>query len=711
MAVSYQPANLLVLAGAGSGKTKVLVSRIAYLIQNHRIGPANIMAVTFTNKAAREMRERLEKMLQFPVTSMWVGTFHGLAHRFLRAHWQEAGLSQHFQIIDSEDQFRIIKRLQKDLDLAEERWPIKQTQWFINNKKDQGIRPQHIQYGAHDIFDKTLTKVYELYTEYCKRNNVVDFAELLLRTHEVLRDNLSLLEHYQDRFKHILVDEFQDTNDIQYAFVKLICGRDNFLTAVGDDDQSIYGWRGAKIENIQKLTKDFKDTITIRLEQNYRSTKNILAASNAVIEKNSNRLGKKLWTDGETGGLITLYSAMNDIDEASFIVKSILHEIHDGASRNDIAILYRSNAQSRVLEEQLIQAGLPYRIYGGMRFFDRAEIKDALAYLRLLNNENDDAALERIINVPTRGVGNVTLNKIRDLAKANNLSLWQSAKQHISGNLLAARAHNSLQNFIELIENIKTETENLAIAEQIEHVLFRASLKEFYSKDKSDRGRMRLDNLNELVSAAREFDDNNDEASMSLFLAHAALESGDDGNSGDTECVQLMTLHSAKGLEFPIVFISGLEQGLFPHQLSMSEPDKLEEERRLCYVGMTRAMQKLYLTHAQLRRLHGNEQYRRPSCFLYDLPEELLDKRSGMSLFTTSTTYSQKQPESKATIPQNTSFENNKYSIGQLVEHATFGVGTILNFEGAGDNLRIQVNFKSCGTKLLAAAYAKLNPL
>ncbi len=691
-AVTAPFGNLLVLAGAGSGKTRVIVHRIAWLLQNERISPFNILAVTFTNKAAREMRGRLENILQIPLSNMWVGTFHGLAHRLLRAHWQEAELPQTFQILDSEDQFRLIKQVQKSLNIDIEKWPVKLAQGFINSKKDEGLRAKHLQKSGDT---EILRRVYEAYDEICQRNGLVDFAELLLRSHELWLKNAELLTHYQERFQHILIDEFQDTNTIQYAWIRVLAGKGSYLTAVGDDDQSIYAWRGAKIENIHRISKDFPDTKTIRLEQNYRSTSNILAAANALISHNANRLGKNLWTDGQAGELITLYSAFNEIDEARFIVDSIEKYLQEDMARNEIAILYRSNAQSRVLEEQLIQAQIPYRIYGGMKFFDRAEIKDALAYLRLLANRNDDIAFARIINTPTRGIGNTTLNLLRDYAKEYKISLWGAASKI----QLAARATNALQGFLQLIDNSEAQISQLTLHEQVEHILYCSGLRDYLAKDKTEKGRMRLENLDELISAAREFDgEQHDGLSiLQAFLAYAALESGEKQADSNENSVQLMTIHAAKGLEFSLVFLSGMEAGLFPHHASFDDTNKLEEERRLCYVGMTRAMRKLYLTYAQSRRLHGSETYRRPSNFLREIPMQLIDEF---------------QPFASITKPISVETENSVndsgLKIGQNVRHKKFGEGYILNFEGSSEHTRVQVNFVNSGIKWLVASYAKL---
>lgn len=706
-AVTAPPVDLLVLAGAGSGKTKVLVSRIVWLLQNTDLIPANILAVTFTNKAAKEMRDRLEKALNLTLNTMWVGTFHGLAHRLLRMHWQEAKLPQSFQIIDSEDQYRLIKRVHDTLNLDNEKWPIKQSQGFINSKKEEGIRSANLESGQ-DIFTRTLAKVYQNYEDICWRGGLVDFAELLLRSYELLQNHQELLFHYQQRFRQILVDEFQDTNSIQYAWIRLLTAGGSNLTAVGDDDQSIYGWRGAKIENIHRLSKDYPNLKTFRLEQNYRSTSNILAAANAVIANNHNRLGKKLWTEDSDGELITAYSGYNEIDEAKFIVERIKTHFNDGENLNSIAVLYRSNAQSRVLEERLIQSGIAYRIYGGLRFFDRAEIKDTVAYLRLLVAREDDAALERIINTPTRGIGEATLLLIRGYAEQSRCSLWEAAKVVTSNNQLSARATNAVNGFIQLIDALESESKTLTLGEIIEHIIFRSGLKEYFSKDHSETGKMRLENLEELASAARQYEaelEEGSEAALQTFLSQIALESGEDQAGVGEDCVQLMTLHAAKGLEFPIVFLCGMEQGLFPHHSSATDSGRLEEERRLCYVGMTRARRKLYLTYAQMRRWQGSEAFRRPSVFLREVPEELIEGIAPTLAISYPGNHNVSRTESSTTS------EYDGLRLGQQVIHQTFGEGTVINFAGNGEHLRVQIRFVKAGTKWLVAAYANLRAL
>ncbi|MEW6353678.1 MAG: DNA helicase II [Pseudomonadota bacterium] len=703
-AVAAPPGALLVLAGAGSGKTRVLVHRIAWLIQTGLASPFGVLAVTFTNKAAAEMRGRLEQLLGIPMSGMWVGTFHGLAHRLLRAHWREANLPQTFQILDSEDQYRAVRRVLKALELDEAQWPPRQAQWFINARKDEGLRPQQLD-DRGDAHMRQMLRIYRTYEDMCERAGLVDFAELLLRAHELWLKQPSVLAHYQQRFRHILVDEFQDTNAIQYAWLRLLAGKQNHLFMVGDDDQSIYGWRGARIENIQQFTRDFPDTRVLRLEQNYRSTATILNAANALIAHNSGRLGKNLWTSGAQGAPIQLYNAFNDLDEARFVVERIRQWLaqHPARRRADTAILYRSNAQSRVFEEALIQERIPYRVYGGLRFFERAEIKDALAYLRLTVNRHDDASFERVVNLPTRGIGDSTLEALRVHARAQQISLWQAAHALIAQNHLAARAANALAVFLRLIDGIAETTRELELHEKTEHVLAHSGLLDHYRKEKGEKGQTRLENLEELVTATRHFEHEDDTLdALSAFLSHAALEAGETQGGAWEDCVQLMSLHAAKGLEFPLVFLCGMEEGLFPHQLSISEPGRLEEERRLCYVGMTRAKSELYLTYAQSRRLHGKEAYPNPSRFIAEIPAELT-----------------KEVRLRAQVsrPQ---FPNPKTSyvaeseaapglrLGQHVMHAKFGEGVVLNYEGKGEQARVQVNFRHAGSKWLMLAYANL---
>jgi len=707
-AVSSEAKSLLVLAGAGSGKTRVLVHRIAWILQVEGLYPHSIMAVTFTNKAAAEMRSRIEQLICHSSQGMWVGTFHGLAHRLLRMHYEEAGLPESFQILDSDDQYRQIKRILKNLGLDESRWPPKQAQWFINNQKDEGVRPQHIQ--VFDDFNlKTLVQVYQAYEDACRRGGMVDFAELLLRAHELLLNNSALLEHYQERFTHILVDEFQDTNTIQYAWVRLLSGNNASVTIVGDDDQSIYGWRGAKIENIQQFGSDYQQTHTVRLEQNYRSTQNILNAANAVIENNSGRLGKDLWSSGEEGELIPVYAAFNDVDEARYMAERIQDYIAQGISRSDMGVLYRSNAQSRVLEEALLRSNIPYRIYGGQRFFERAEIKNALSYVRLMANPHDDTAFDRVVNTPTRGIGDKTLEQIRLLARQQQIDMWQASKSLLSENKLAARASSALTAFLTLIESLQRETKALVLWECVEHLNEKSGLRAMYEKDKSEKGQARLENLEELVNAARDFDFDSDEfnSPLSAFLDHAALEAGERQADQFESSVQLMTLHSAKGLEFPVVFLTGLEEGLFPSKMSIDDEGRLEEERRLCYVGITRAMQYLNISYAESRRLYGSENLCKPSRFLKEIPKNLIQEVRIKTSVTRPSTASNHYvtPSTGQTIGEL------GFSLGQRVHHEKFGEGTILNCEGSGANARLQVNFLEVGSKWLVVKYAKLHAL
>lgn len=705
-AVSAPTGHMLVLAGAGSGKTRVLVHRIGWLIRAENCSPFNILAVTFTNKAAAEMRGRIEDLLNIPARGMWVGTFHGLAHRLLRAHWRDAGLNENFQILDSDDQFRLLKRITRALELDEDQWPPRQTQWFINSKKDEGLRPQHLD-DRGDPHQRQLHRLYLAYEEACQRAGVIDFAELLLRALELLRDKKEILAHYQQRFAHILVDEFQDTNTIQYAWLRLLTGTSNTLFIVGDDDQAIYGWRGAKIENIQRFSKDYKGVNVIRLEQNYRSTGNILKAANALIANNTGRLGKDLWTDDSDGEPLRMYSAFNEIDEARFIAERIKGWFEEGNRYTEAAILYRSNAQSRVLEEALINAAIPYRIYGGLRFFERLEIKNSLAYLRLLNNRNDDPSFERVINTPTRGIGDRSVEAIRTMARSRGYSMWQAMLVLLDGGELTARSSNAIRGFMELINTLAEHCSDLEIWNQIELCIHDSGLVEACRKEKGDKGLNRIENMEELVTAARQFEyDAEDEMSpMDAFLSHAALEAGDTQGDSDQDCVQMMTLHSAKGLEFPLVFLAGLEEGLFPHQRSIEEPGRLEEERRLCYVGITRARQRLYLTYAESRRLYGQETYNPPSRFISELPSEVIEE---IRMNNHASRPSASVPASVFRTPKETAPEG--FQLGQLVHHAKFGGGVVTNYEGQGNNTRVQINFSHAGSKWLVVAYANLQP-
>lgn len=701
-AVTSPLGNMLVLAGAGSGKTRVLVSRIAWLIEQEQLSPHGILAVTFTNKAAGEMRARLGKILDTPILGLWVGTFHGLCHRLLRRHAADANLPEQFHILDSEDQARMIKRILTNLNLDVDQWPVKQVQSFINSRKDEGLRAYQVpalNYGP----TKTLIAVYKAYESACQIAGLIDFAELLLRTHELLRNNPEILAHYRQRFQAILVDEFQDTNTIQYAWIRLLSGENTSVFAVGDDDQSIYGWRGAKVENIQQFSKDFKPTQVIRLEQNYRSTGTILEAANKLIINNLSRMGKNLWTNENQGEKILIYSAFNELDEARFITERIAMEISQGSQANEIAVLYRSNAQSRVIEEALLRAGISYRIYGGTRFFDRAEVKDALAYLRLLVNPDDDSAFERVVNLPTRGIGEKTLDELRQYSRENQCSLWQAAKVLLKSGQFAQRAGTALNKFIELIEQLQSHTGFMDLDQQLSEVIHRSGLYHHYSKLKGDKSESRLDNLQELINAAKQYRYEQDEEDklplLQSFLAHASLESGEMQAEESERYVHLMTLHSAKGLEFPIIFLAGMEEGLFPSKQSLDEPGRLEEERRLCYVGMTRAMQKLVLSYAEIRRQYGHEKYHRPSRFLRELPSELLNEVR-VKLHT------QRQGQ---TFPQSPRLiEEAGIPSGKNVVHAKFGQGVVIGSEGSGAHTRVQVKFSEHGVKWLVLAYANL---
>ncbi len=707
-AVTAPNKALLVLAGAGSGKTRVLVHRIAWLVQVEHVSAHSILAVTFTNKAAHEMRGRVEDMLAMPARGMWIGTFHSIAHRLLRAHFKDAGLPEGFQILDSQDQLRVVKRVMKELNLDDNEWPPKQAQWYINAKKDEGLRPGSIHHHG-DFFISTMVKVYYAYEEACKTAGLVDFNELLLRAYELWANNPALLKHYQDRFQHILVDEFQDTNHIQYAWIRMLTNDNNRITIVGDDDQSIYGWRGAKIENIRQFENDFPDCKVSRLEQNYRSTSTILQAANAVIANNNDRMGKNLWTEGNQGDPICLYAAFNEQEEARFIASRIQDWVEQGESYNDIAILYRSNAQSRILEEAMLLKGIPYRIYGGLRFFERAEVKDTLAYLRLMTNRDDDASFERVVNQPARGLGQKSVDSVREVARAEQISLWQAATKMVSEQLLTPRARNALEGFIKLVDELDSDTQELGLGEQTEIVIEHSGLLEMYSKEKGEKGQARKENLQELISAARDFDPDEmvpeelpDMSELTAFLSHASLEAGDNQAEEYQESVQMMTLHSAKGLEFPLVFIAGVEEKLFPHQMSVDEPGGLEEERRLAYVGITRAMKQLYLTYAEKRRLFGRESYPQVSRFVREIPSELLTEvrlntQVQRPVFVKESPIRKKGPEG--------------FYLGQLVKHPKFGKGIIINYEGDGPQASVQINFENDGLKKLMIAYAKLEPI
>jgi DNA helicase-2/ATP-dependent DNA helicase PcrA len=707
-AVTAPSPALLVLAGAGSGKTRVLVHRIAWLMRAEGVSPHAILAVTFTNKAANEMRSRIEGLLDIPARNLWVGTFHGLAHRLLRRHAKQARLPETFQILDSDDQYRLIRRLLKSLELDEARWPPRQVQWYINAHKEEGRRARHLP-ESYDPFEQQMQRIYLAYEENCDRAGLVDFAELLLRAHEVLRDTPELLDHYQYRFHHVLVDEFQDTNRIQYAWLRLLTEARKNLFVVGDDDQSIYSWRGAKVENIHKFQKDYPAHRLIRLEQNYRSTGHILGAANALIAYNESRLGKTLWTEGGTGEPIAVYTAFNEQEEAIFVVERIKQWAEEGHARRDAAILYRSNAQSRQFEEKLSASKVPYRLYGGTRFYERAEIKDALAYLRLVANRNDDASFERVVNTPTRGIGAKTLDLVRDLARGEGRSLWQAAELLCRDSALPTRARPPLSGFLRLIDTLAQATAELPLWEQAQRVVVDSGLRDYYQKEKGEQAEQRIENLDELANAARQFEYepmvDAELSKLDQFLAHAALESGENQGDSFEDCVQLMTLHAAKGLEFELVFVVGLEEGLFPSLQSLEEAGRLEEERRLCYVGLTRARKKLFLTHAETRRLYGKETYPRPSRFLREIPPEHLQEvrlRGGTGRFLSGA--------STTSVTAATPASTDGFRLGQRVRHAKFGEGVILQCEGEGAQARVQVNFAEAGMKWLMLAYANLQP-
>ena len=702
-AVGASSGNLLILAGAGSGKTRVLVHRIAWYIATGEASPQSILAVTFTNKAAAEMRSRIENLLGQSIRGMWVGTFHGLCHRLLRAHWQDANLPENFQILDSEDQYRTIRRTIRAMMLDESQYPPKEAQWYINAQKDKGLRPENIN-DEGDATTAQMIQIYKIYQQTCERSGAVDFAELLLRTYELFNEKESIREYYQQRFNHILVDEFQDTNELQYKWLRLLIGNDNTLFAVGDDDQSIYSWRGARVENMQAFERDFKNTKLLKLEQNYRSTTTILNAANKLIGNNSARLGKNLWTDGEEGELIGIYMAYNETDEARYVVDQIKKAPEQGIVFSDHAILYRVSAQSRVLEEALLRSKIPYRVYGGVRFYERMEIKNALAYVRIATFQDDDVSFERIINTPTRGIGNKTVEELRAIAKNDNCSLWKAAFHIIEHKLLSARAINSLEEFIRLIKKMSLTASELTLDEQVDGIIKLSGLINHFKKEKGEKGLARIENLEELVKAASEFEVGDDEElkemnTMQAFLAHAALESGETQAGDKSNCVHLMTLHSAKGLEFPSIYLVGMEEGLFPHQRSSNDLKQLEEERRLCYVGITRAKKTLTLTYTQHRRLHGSDYYPQPSRFINEIPAELLcEIRLGGSV--TESLFRNEETKSSG--------KDGQLTLGQRVSHAKFGEGVILNLEGNGSHMRIQVNFEKAGSKWLVASYANL---
>jgi DNA helicase-2/ATP-dependent DNA helicase PcrA len=698
-AVTLPDQHALILAGAGSGKTRVLTTRIAWLISTGNVSPAGVLAVTFTNKAAKEMLTRLSAMLPINTRGMWIGTFHGLCNRLLRTHHRDAGLPQLFQILDTQDQLAAIKRALKSANADEERFAPRQVQYFINANKEEGRRASEVE--AFDDFDRRMSELYAVYDEQCQREGAVDFAELLLRSHELLSRNEVLREHYQNRFRYILVDEFQDTNRLQYRWVRLLAGPSSCLFAVGDDDQSIYGFRGANVGNMADFERDYQVKNVIRLEQNYRSHGHILAAANALIANNRKRLGKNLWTAAGHGEPIRVFEARSDGYEAAWIAEEVQALARDGMARRDMAVLYRSNAQSRVLEHALFAAGIAYRVYGGQRYFERQEIKHALAYLRLVANPNDDGAFLRVVNFPVRGIGARSLEALQDAAKSAGSSLWAAVPQ------VAGKAGASLAGFVRIIDVLRAETAGLALKEVVEHMLAKSGLLAHYRAEKD--GADRVDNLEELLNAAAAFEQEEQAADLALFLAHAALESGENQAAEGADALQLMTVHSSKGLEFHAVFITGLEEGLFPHEQSVNEADGLEEERRLMYVAITRSRARLYLSFAQTRLLHGQTRYNIASRFLDEIPAGILKwltprigTEAAEDIAWESALPTQLKPAASAR-PSGTGLR-----IGQSVVHPRFGQGVIVNAEGSGTDARLQVNFGREGMKWLALEYAKL---
>ncbi len=703
-AVTLPRQSALILAGAGSGKTRVLTLRIAYLIQTGQVSPHGILAVTFTNKAAREMLTRLSAALPINTRGMWVGTFHGLCNRLLRAHHREAGLPALFQILDSQDQLAAVKRVMKTLNIDEEKYPPRQVQHFISGNKEQGLRAGDIE--AYDPYTRRMAEIFAAYDEQCQKEGVADFAELLLRCYELLSRDEGLRRHYQQRFRYILVDEFQDTNRLQYLWLKLLAGDEGAVFAVGDDDQSIYAFRGARVGNMADFERDFQVQNVVRLERNYRSQGNILEAANALIRHNAERLGKNLWTDEGEGEPIRLFEAPTDRAEADFIVEEVAALQRDGMTLSDMALLYRSNAQSRVLEHALFSAGLPYRVYGGLRFFERQEIKHALAYLRVMANPNDDGAFLRVVNFPTRGIGARSLEQLQEVAGGGGVSLWQAARH----TPLGGKAGTGLRGFVQMIDLLRDTCSHLSLAEQVEQVLATSGLVEHYQKDKQEAER--VENLNELVNAAAVFDGEYEPEEtadgspplpiLAAFLAHASLEAGEHQAEGGQDALQLMTVHSAKGLEFHAVFITGLEEGLFPHENAMMDDGGLEEERRLMYVAITRARQRLYLSFAQSRMLHGQMRYGLASRFLREIPSGLIKQVGGGYDYGEAMEW---------TSPAPAASNGTGFAVGQGVMHAKFGIGVIVNCEGRGADARVQVNFRDSGVKWLALEYAKLTPL
>jgi len=748
-AVTLEPQHALVLAGAGSGKTRVLTTRMAWLIQTGQASPFGLLAVTFTNKAAREMLARMSAILPIDTRGLWIGTFHGLCNRMLRAHHRDAGLPQSFQILDVTDQLAAIKRLMKANGVDDEKYPPRDVQRFINGAKEEGLRPADVE--AYDAHRRRLIEIYQLYEAQCQREGVVDFAELLLRAYELLSRNAPVREHYQRRFRHILVDEFQDTNTLQYKWLRLLAGGGAVMFAVGDDDQSIYAFRGANVGNMADFERDYAHDTVIRLEQNYRSYGHILDSANALIGHNSGRLGKNLWTDQGEGEPVRVIEQPSDGMEAQWIVDEIRSLIHEGSDRREIAVLYRSNAQSRVIEHAIFSAGIPYKVYGGLRFFERQEIKHALAYLRLMANPHDDTSWMRVVNFPTRGIGARTLEQLADAARAHDTSLYAAVA------LVGGKGGSNLAQFAQLIHRLIEETRELPLPEMVEHMLEASGLNAHYKAERE--GAERLENLNELITAAAVFasEENYDgmpagvvpdhDTSSTLmpgvvdapivagdnltplaaFLSHAALEAGDNQAQQGQDAVQLMTVHAAKGLEFDAVFITGLEEGLFPHENSILEPSGLEEERRLMYVAITRARQRLYISLAQSRMLHGQTRYAMRSRFLDEIPEQhlkWLTPKAGLAPLSATgagwgggargdafgrkptNTIAPRQPRGVAT---GVTVGDKQYRVGQGVHHARFGDGTIISLSGSGQDAQAEIQFRDVGAKTLALGIAKLD--
>ena len=693
--------NSLVIAGAGSGKTRVLIQRILWLVEDNDYSPFSVLAVTFTNKAAKEIKSRLFETLNISIESMWVGTFHGICYRILRANYEKVSLPRNFQIIDTDDQVRIIKRIMKDNEIDNSQILPKQVAWYINKKKDQSIRSNKTK--DDDFISIQYNKIYKIYEKYCNESGLVDFGEIILRTLELLKNNKEVKLYYHNLFKSILIDEFQDTNTIQYELIKILTNDNTSVFAVGDDDQSIYGWRGAKIENIDKFQKDYKDTKVFRLEQNYRSSGNILNAANSVILNNSSRMGKNLWTDDKNGDPIKIFSASDEGDEANFVIETIQNHLSEDYKKSEIAILYRSNAQSRVFEEKLIMKGIPYKIYGGFRFFERAEIKDVVAYMRLAVSSKDDNSFERIVNTPPRGIGEKTKNLLREFAKSKKKTLYESIPLAIEDSIFTKKSGESLTQFYNLIQVIKSILEKDDLPFQINEIIKVSQIKSMYEKSKTEQSRSKLENLDELISAAQEFlnaDVDENETIIDAFLTHTSLESGEGQGSDWDECIQMMTLHSSKGLEFPIVFLVGLEENLFPSRMSIEE-DNLEEERRLCYVGITRARQKLYISHAQMRRQYGSENYCMPSRFLSEIPKDVVEEIG----------FNPKNFFNRSKIQDKKNAYKENSIMGKRVLHKKFGEGVVISSEGSDSNTRVQVSFDEVGIKWLILAVANLEEI